>query len=165
MSTNQQNKEEEVDLGSLFLLIGKGLRNFFNFIGNIFRYRLLRKEKWATLVLHLSFIFILLGAFITRNYGFEGMMSIREGATENTFLSQKTYLTTYIDGDYKIDGQLQRRVLNHDVDFMRGKFTSTEVLAEEFWKILAPEIAKHGCALHKIRLEETINNAVEYFGN
>ena len=88
-----------------------------NFIGNIFRYRLLRKEKWATLVLHLSFIFILLGAFITRNYGFEGMMSIREGATENTFLSQKTYLTTYIDGDYKIDGQLQRRVLNHDVDF------------------------------------------------
>ena len=88
-----------------------------NFIGNIFRYRLLRKEKWATLVLHLSFIFILLGAFITRNYGFEGMMSIREGATENTFLSQKIYLTTYIDGDYKIDGQLQRRVLNHDVDF------------------------------------------------
>ena len=88
-----------------------------NFIGNIFRYRLLRKEKWATLVLHLSFIFILLGAFITRNYGFEGIMSIREGATENTFLSQKTYITTYIDGDYKINGQLQRRVLNHDVDF------------------------------------------------
>ncbi|MEC8829680.1 MAG: cytochrome C biogenesis protein, partial [Bacteroidota bacterium] len=50
-----------------------------NFIGNIFRYRLLRKEKWATLTLHLSFIFILLGAFITRYYGFEGMMSIREG--------------------------------------------------------------------------------------
>ena len=47
-----------------------------NFIGNIFRYRLLRKEKWATLTLHLSFIFILLGAFITRYYGFEGMMSI-----------------------------------------------------------------------------------------
>lgn len=54
--------------------------------------------------------------------------------------------------------------LNHDVDFMRGKFASTEVLAEEFWKILAPAIAEHGCALHRIRLEETINNAVEYFG-
>lgn len=54
--------------------------------------------------------------------------------------------------------------LNHDVDFMRGKFASTEVLAEEFWKILAPSIAKHGCELHRIRLEETINNAVEYFG-
>jgi len=54
--------------------------------------------------------------------------------------------------------------LNHDVDFMRGKFASTEVLAEEFWKILAPAIAEYGCSLHKIRLEETINNAVEYFG-
>ncbi len=54
--------------------------------------------------------------------------------------------------------------LNHDVDFMKGKFASTEVLAEEFWKILDPIIATHGCHLHRIRLEETINNAVEYFG-
>ena len=88
-----------------------------NFAGNIFRYRLLRKEKWATLTLHLSFIFILLGAFITRYHGFEGMMSIREGATENTFLSQKTYLTTYIDGDFEINGQLVRRVEEQEVDF------------------------------------------------
>ena len=88
-----------------------------NFAGNIFRYRLLRKEKWATLTLHLSFIFILFGAFLTRYHGFEGMMSIREGATESTFLSQKTYLTTYIDGDYEINGQLQRRVHEDEVDF------------------------------------------------
>ena len=44
MSTNQQkessksnNEEEEVDLGSLFVIIGKGFSNFFNFIGNIFK--------------------------------------------------------------------------------------------------------------------------------
>ena len=37
-----------------------------NFIGNIYRYRLLRKEKWATLMLHLAFIFIIIGAGITR---------------------------------------------------------------------------------------------------
>lgn len=55
--------------------------------------------------------------------------------------------------------------LNTDVDFMRGKFTSTEVLAEEIWKILAPAIAQHGCQLHRVRLDETINNAVEYFGD
>jgi len=88
-----------------------------NFVGNIFRYRLLRKEKWATLVLHLSFIFILSGAFLTRYFGFEGVMSIREGATENTFLSQKTYLTTYIDGDYQKNGQLLRRSKSDVVDF------------------------------------------------
>ena len=60
--------------------------------------------------------------------------------------------------------KLDHANLNHDVDFMRGKFTSTEVLAEEIWKILAPAIAEHNCQLHRIRLEETINNAVEYFG-
>jgi hypothetical protein len=43
MSTNQQkensrsNNEEEVDLGSLFTIIGKGFSKFFNFIGNIFK--------------------------------------------------------------------------------------------------------------------------------
>ncbi|QOD59684.1 hypothetical protein H9I45_09975 [Polaribacter haliotis] len=38
MSTNQpKNNEEEVDLGSLFVIIGKGFKNFFNFIGNIFK--------------------------------------------------------------------------------------------------------------------------------
>lgn len=88
-----------------------------NFTGNIFRFRLYKKEKWATFILHLAFIFILLGAFITRYASFEGMMAIREGATENSFLSQKTYITTYIDGDYEINGQVQQRFLESEVDF------------------------------------------------
>ena len=37
MSTNQKSNEEEVDLGSLFVIIGKGFSKFFNFIGNIFK--------------------------------------------------------------------------------------------------------------------------------
>ena len=41
-----------------------------NFLGNIFKYRLLRKEKWAILLLHLSFVLVLLGAFITRYFGY-----------------------------------------------------------------------------------------------
>ncbi len=88
-----------------------------NFIGNIFRYRLLRKEKWATLILHLAFIFILLGAGITRYIGFEGWMPIREGETTNTYLTRDIYLTTFIDGDLVIDGQQQRRVVQERVDF------------------------------------------------
>ncbi len=34
--TNTNSKEEEVDLGSLFVIIGKGFSTFFNFIGTIF---------------------------------------------------------------------------------------------------------------------------------
>ena len=82
---------------------------FINFLGNIKKYRLFRKERWATLGLHLSFILIILGAFITRYFGYEGVMPIREGATENTFLSDKTYLSVWVDGE--IEGQPLRRKL------------------------------------------------------
>jgi len=37
MSTAKNKNEEEVDLGSLFVIIGKGFKNFFNFIGSIFK--------------------------------------------------------------------------------------------------------------------------------
>src|SRR5690606_11195642 len=88
-----------------------------NFIGHIARYRLYKKEKWATLILHLAFILILVGAWVTRYIGFEGMMAIREGATENTFLSRETYVTALVDGDYMIDGLPQRKTLEEGVDF------------------------------------------------
>jgi hypothetical protein len=35
-NTNSKEEEEEVDLGSLFVIIGKGFSTFFNFIGTIF---------------------------------------------------------------------------------------------------------------------------------
>lgn len=97
----------------------EAIMGFFiiNFTGNIFRFRLYKKEKWATLILHLAFIFILLGAFITRYASFEGMMAIREGETENSFLSQKTYLTALIDGNYQINGVDQRLPIHAEVDF------------------------------------------------
>lgn len=82
-----------------------------NFVGNVFRFRLYRKKKWATFLLHISFILILIGAFVTRYIGYEGIISIREGATENTMLSDETYLSVFIDGDYIIDGVPQRRRL------------------------------------------------------
>lgn len=35
--TSKIQQEEEVDLGNLFVVIGKGIKNFFNFIENIFK--------------------------------------------------------------------------------------------------------------------------------
>jgi cytochrome c-type biogenesis protein CcsB len=84
-----------------------------NFIGNISKYKLLRKEKWPVLTLHLSWILIIVGAFVTRYISFEGMMPIREGASENVFYSDKTFLTAFIDGE--IDGQARRKTLQDDL--------------------------------------------------
>jgi len=84
-----------------------------NFSGNISRYRLWRWEKWPVLALHLSWILIILGAFVTRYISFEGMMPIREGNTEKVFYSDKTYLTVHVDGI--MDGEPRRKVLEDDL--------------------------------------------------
>ena len=80
-----------------------------NFMGNIKKYNLWSKEKLSVLILHLSFIFILLGAFVTRYIGDEGVMPIRENNVSNTYLSEKTYLTVFVDGTE--DGVPQRKTL------------------------------------------------------
>lgn len=74
----------------MFLLI-------LNFIGNIARYRLLRREKWPVLVFHLAFILIFIGGAITRYISFEGIMHIREGETSNEIITDKTFLKVKIE--------------------------------------------------------------------
>ncbi|WP_047545634.1 cytochrome c biogenesis protein [Psychroserpens sp. Hel_I_66] len=101
-----------------------------NFIGNIFRYRLYKKAKWATLTLHLAFIFILIGAGITRYIGFEGWMPIREGETENTYLTRDVFLTAFVDGDLVVNGQQQRRVEQERVDFSERLDNDLEINTE-----------------------------------
>ena len=84
-----------------------------NFIGNIKRYQLHKKENWATLLLHLSFILIIVGAFVTRYISYEGMMPIREGESANIIYSDKPYLTVLVDGEYK--GEMKRKTFEKDV--------------------------------------------------
>lgn len=81
-----------------------------NFFGNIFRYRLVSKEKWPVLVFHLAFLFILIGAGITRYVGYEGLMLIDEGESTNKFLSETTYMTVVVD-DNQVQKQYDRPTL------------------------------------------------------
>ncbi|MFE3872428.1 cytochrome c biogenesis protein CcsA [Flavobacterium sp. ZS1P70] len=107
-----------------------------NFIGNIKRYQLLKKEKWATLLLHLAFIFILLGAFVTRYISYEGMMPIREGAAENQVFSDKTFLTVFVDGEYK--GEMKRRVFEKQLllsPVTNNNFSISDKFADTEFKV------------------------------
>lgn len=54
--------------------------------------------------------------------------------------------------------------LNIDVPFMKGMLTSTENVASSIWEQIQPEIDKLGCSLHCVKLQETENNYVEYYG-
>lgn len=60
--------------------------------------------------------------------------------------------------------KLDHKNLNLDVDFMRDIMPSTENLAMKIWEQLVNIIQSHGCELHCIKLYETENNYVEYFG-
>lgn len=70
----------------LLLLFGISL------IANIFRFRMIQQRKWAILTFHASIIVILSGAGITRYFGSEGIMHIREDASSDSFLSTESYL-------------------------------------------------------------------------
>ncbi len=75
-------------------------------VSNIIKYRMIQNKKWTILTFHLSIIVILAGSAVTRFFGSEGMMSIREGAINNQYLSDETYLTfDIIKGNekFKID--------------------------------------------------------------
>ena len=63
-----------------------------NFIVNIWRYRLWRREKWAVLLFHLGFIVTFIGAAVTHLFAVEGVMNIREGETSNEIVSTQTFV-------------------------------------------------------------------------
>lgn len=89
-----------------------------NFIGNIFRYRLYRREKWTVLLFHISFIVTLVGAFTTRYFGYEGVMPIRENAVSNTIISDKTYVQVRVD-----DGKEQK---DHEKEVFFGALSNNK---------------------------------------
>ena len=61
-------------------------------IVNVSRYRMIQQRKWMILLFHLAIIVILAGAGVTRYFGYEGMMGIREGETSSSFLSSESYI-------------------------------------------------------------------------
>jgi 6-pyruvoyltetrahydropterin/6-carboxytetrahydropterin synthase len=68
-----------------------------------------------------------------------------------------------ITNTYVVD-KIDHMNLNLDVDFMKGKLASTENLVIAVWDILFPHIEAGGATLHSIKIYETENNFVEYFG-
>jgi len=60
--------------------------------------------------------------------------------------------------------KVDHKNLNLDVPFFKDVIPSTENIAIAFWNILEEPVANLGCKLHSIKLQETENNYVEYFG-
>ena len=66
----------------------------------------------------------------------------------------------------KVVKKVDHKNLNLDVDFLKGKMPSCEILVMEFWKLLAPSIAEvePNAKLHCVELIETRKNSAKYYG-
>ncbi len=63
-----------------------------NLIGQLIIFKLYKRSKLPVFLFHLSFILMLLGAGITRYFGWEGMIHIREGEEQNKCYSNEKFV-------------------------------------------------------------------------
>jgi 6-pyruvoyltetrahydropterin/6-carboxytetrahydropterin synthase len=63
-----------------------------------------------------------------------------------------------------IINKIDHKNINLEVDFMKGKIATTENLAISIWDELKPQIENTGASLHCVKIEETENNSIEYYG-
>jgi 6-pyruvoyltetrahydropterin/6-carboxytetrahydropterin synthase len=64
----------------------------------------------------------------------------------------------------RIISRIDHKNINLEVDFMKDKIATTENLAVAIWQELSPFVEKEGAHLHCIRIDETENNSIEYYG-
>jgi 6-pyruvoyltetrahydropterin/6-carboxytetrahydropterin synthase len=122
---------------------------------------MLRNEKWSD-----EKNIEVFGKCANQNWhghNFELFVTVKGEVNEDTgFVVNLKDLASVIQN--KVIEKLDHKNLNLDVDFMRGKMASTEVLAIAIWEELESDINQLGAALHLVKVQETENNFVEYFG-
>ena len=65
----------------------------------------------------------------------------------------------------RIISKVDHKNINLEVDFMKGKLASTENLAISIWHELEEPVAALNAQLHCVKVTESENNYVEYFGD
>lgn len=113
---------------------------FLSLTFNIFKYNLFQWKKLGSLVFHVAFLVIVIGAWVTRLIGFEGAMQIREGGSSNIVISYDTYVQMKVhdmDQQYAynkpviLDGYTNN-YFNHTIEFPG----ETEQISIEFVELL-----------------------------
>lgn len=90
-----------------------------NLIYNIFKYNLLKLKKLPAFIFHIAFIVILIGAAITRYFGFEGVVHIRNGESTDELWTATTHIQLIADDGKKeyMDSEPKYISLKGDNDF------------------------------------------------
>ncbi|HEX2968802.1 MAG TPA: 6-carboxytetrahydropterin synthase [Bacteroidales bacterium] len=85
-----------------------------------------------------------------------------EPSKEHGFVMNINYLKQIINDN--IICRIDHKNINLEVDFMRNRIATTENLCTAIWNELEPLIKEKGAILHCVKIEETENNSIEYYG-
>ncbi len=116
-----------------------------NLIGQLVIFKLYTVSKLPVFLFHISFVFMIAGAAITRYFGWEGTMRIREGQEQNSCFSNEKYITYSVKDASGIV-----------TDSEAEKYMMTSVSADNYKKILNLNGSDYELVLAKI-----IPNATE----
>ena len=116
-----------------------------NLVGQVISLKLLRKEKLPVALFHLSFILMLIGAGLTRYFGWEGTIHIRNGQEQQQCFSTDKYL------GYSVKNSSGVILESHS-----QKYSMTSVSADNFKRTIKMNGQKY-----KLILAKLIPNAAE----
>ncbi len=86
-----------------------------NLAGNMIKGKLYRKKKLSIFLFHFAFLFMFIGAAVTRYVSYEGTMHIREGSSSGQIISSGSFL--YVS----VDNGSERTELFRGTNFIPGK--------------------------------------------
>ena len=96
-------------------------------------------------------------------HNFSIWVTVKGGVSEETGFVMNLKDLSLIIKELVVE-PLDHMNLNIDVPFLQGMLPSTENMAIEIWELIKEPIKKAGGELAKIKLVETENNFVEYYG-
>ncbi|WP_289053999.1 cytochrome c biogenesis protein CcsA [Carboxylicivirga marina] len=105
-----------------------------NITGRIFEKKLYRPKKFSIFLFHLAMVVMIIGAGLTRYFGEEGMMHIREGQSSSIIITRNRMVTLVAEGnntnplthqfvqDFKTDRSFKEELIagstSYDVQFL-----------------------------------------------
>jgi cytochrome c-type biogenesis protein CcsB len=110
-----------------------------NLIGQLINYKLFKMSKFPVTLFHLSFLLLILGAGITRYFGWEGTMHIREGNEQNMCYSNEKFIS------YSVRESNGDLISSHS-----NRYSLTSVSADEYKKVVKIDGRDYDLVLEKI---------------
>jgi cytochrome c-type biogenesis protein CcsB len=110
-----------------------------NLIGQMIIFKLYKRSKLPVFLFHFSFVIMIAGAAITRYFGWEGSIHIREGQEQNTCFSTEKYIGYAIkDRDGKV------------LESRSDKYSMTAISADDYRKTVSINNKEYELVLAKI---------------